>query len=158
MNNYPKSILLSILVIASIAFIVEVLNRLPSNESGLVSSQDAGPTHKSFSSPSSVVVGVVPSAAIYRVSAYCPGLCCCGKFADGVTASGVTAVGKIVAAPPEIPFGTVLKIPGYGVAAVQDRGGAITGNRLDVLFPTHEEAKQWGVQWLKVKARMDTTK
>ncbi len=43
MNNYPKSILLSVLVIASIAFIVEVLNRLPSNELGLVVSTAAAP-------------------------------------------------------------------------------------------------------------------
>ena len=120
-------------------------------ESGPATSQAVGPVHKTFSSPSSVVVGVVPSATIYRVSAYCPGPCCCGKWADGITASGKPAVGLIVAAPSEIPFGTALIIPGYGVAAVQDRGGVITGDRLDVLFPTHQEALEWGVQELKVR-------
>ncbi len=58
----------------------------------------------------------------------------------------------IVAAPQRFPFGTILGIPGYSKGAVvQDRGGAIKGNRLDVLFPTHEEAKHWGVQNLKVR-------
>ena len=91
-------------------------------------------------------------AQLYRVTAYCPCEKCCGKFADGITASGKPAVGKIVAAPSTIPFGTVLAIPGYSeVAVVWDRGGAITGNRLDVLFPTHERAKQWGVQELMVR-------
>lgn len=96
------------------------------------------------------VLQPIPEGKLYRVTAYCPKKCCCGKFADGYTASGGPAVGRIVAAPSTIPFGTALNIPGYGVALVQDRGGAITGNRLDVLFATHEEAKQWGVQELMV--------
>ncbi len=163
MNKYQSiKALLGIVIVITVTrwATLEVHDFLPS-ESGLVSSQDASPTHKSFSSPSSVVVGVVPSATIYRVSAYCPGPCCCGKWADGTTASGSIAVGKIVAAPSTISFGTIMEIPGYGVASVQDRGGAITGNRLDVLFATHEEAKQWGVQDLMVtmvKSRMEATK
>ncbi len=101
-----------------------------------------------------------PNYIIMNVSAYCPGPCCCGRFADGITASGAKAVGKIVAAPPDMPFGTVLEIPGYGRCRVQDRGGAITGNKIDVLFPTHQEALEWGRQYLmvKVKARMESVK
>ena len=45
--------------------------------------------------------------AIYRVTAYCAGECCCGRFADGITASGAPAKGKLIAAPKEIPFGTL---------------------------------------------------
>ena len=90
-------------------------------------------------------------ALLYRVTAYCPGPCCCGKWADGITASGVPAVGLIVAAPPEIPFGTVLAIPGYGCSTVEDRGGAIRGNRLDILMKTHAEALKWGVKYLNVR-------
>jgi len=89
--------------------------------------------------------------SLYSVTAYCPCEKCCGKWADGRTASGRPAKGKICAAPPEIPFGTVLQIPGYGKAECQDRGGAITGNRLDVLFPTHAEALEWGVRELMVE-------
>ena len=92
-------------------------------------------------------------ADLYRVTAYCPGECCCGKWADGITASGRRATGLIVAAPPNIPFGTVLDIPGYGWASVEDRGGAIKGMRLDVLFPTHQEALNWGVQYLDVTVK-----
>jgi hypothetical protein len=33
---------------------------------------------------------------------------------------------------------------------VLDRGGAIKGHRLDVLFPTHEQARAWGVRKLRV--------
>ncbi len=87
----------------------------------------------------------------YRVTAYCPCEKCCGEFADGITASGRPATGLIVAAPPDIPFNTRLDIPGYGRGLVADRGGVIKGDRLDVLFPTHQEALEWGVQYLKVK-------
>ncbi len=105
-----------------------------------------------FSSPSSEAAASDKSAArFYTVTAYCPCEICCGKWADGHTASGVLARGKIVAAPPGMPFGTVLEIPGYGRCRVQDRGGAIKGNRLDVLFATHQEALNWGVQELMVR-------
>ncbi len=36
------------------------------------------------------------------------------------------------------------------VVPVLDRGGVIKGHRLDVLFPTHEAAMQWGVRRLEV--------
>ena len=51
------------------------------------------------------------------------------------------------------PYGTPLSIPGYDdgrIVPVLDCGGAIKGNRLDVLIPTHEAALEWGVQELEV--------
>lgn len=92
---------------------------------------------------------------IWRVSAYCSGKCCCGKWADGITASGAKAEGKLIAAPPEIPFGTWIDIPGYGMAEVLDRGGSIKGRRLDLLFSTHQEALEWGVKYLEIKINID---
>ena len=83
------------------------------------------------------------------VSAYCPCEICCGECADGVTASGKPAKGFLVAAPKCVPFGTELLIPGYRNnkrVSVRDRGGAITGNKIDLLFPTHQEALNWGRQ------------
>ncbi len=98
--------------------------------------------------------GVAQGGAVYIVTAYCPCEKCCGEFADGITASGVNLngfLGLCIAAPPEIPFGTIIEIPSYGIAAVADRGGKIKGQRLDVYFPTHQEALDWGVQELKVR-------
>lgn len=87
------------------------------------------------------------------VTAYCPGRCCCGEFADGVTASGQPVTvngGRFCAADPSIPFGTMIDIPGYGRVPVLDRGGAIRGARLDLYFPTHTAALAWGRQTLIV--------
>ena len=88
---------------------------------------------------------------LWRISAYCICSRCCGKWSDGITASGAKAVGKLIAAPPEIPFGTWIDIPGYGYAEVLDRGGVIKGRRLDLLFSSHQEALHWGVQFLEIR-------
>ncbi|MCC6680840.1 MAG: 3D domain-containing protein [Phycisphaeraceae bacterium] len=91
------------------------------------------------------------------VTAYSPDARSCGKWADGKTASGYsvwTNGMKLVAADTRIlPFGSIISVPGYnGGQPVQvlDRGGKIKGNRLDVLYPTHEIARRWGVQRLTV--------
>ena len=91
------------------------------------------------------------------VTAYSPDERSCGIWADGITASGYsvwTNGMKLVAADTRIlPFGTIVTIPGYNdgrPVPVLDRGGAIKGNRLDVLYPTHEIALKWGVQRLDV--------
>ena len=102
-----------------------------------------------------------PIKVIMNVSAYC--LCekCCGTWAtkgintkgQRITASGATAVGFFVAAPPEYPFGTLMFIDGYNnglPVPVLDRGGSIKGNKLDVFFPTHQEALVWGRKELNV--------
>ena len=98
--------------------------------------------------------GFDPNGILMNVSAYDMGPCCCDEYADGFTASGVKAVGRICAAPPEYPFGTVMEVDGYGEWVVEDRGAAIKGNKLDLLFPTHGRALLFGRQYLKVKARM----
>ena len=98
------------------------------------------------------------TAPLWRVTAYCPCARCCGKFSDGITASGTKADHPLVAAPPEIPFGTMVLVPGYacdGWVPVEDRGGAIKGRRLDVFFGTHDEALEWGVRWLPVRMRKE---
>jgi 3D (Asp-Asp-Asp) domain-containing protein len=92
-----------------------------------------------------------------RVTAYSPDERSCGKSADNITASGYsvwTNGGRLVAADTNVlPLGSLVAIPGYdggSVVPVLDRGGAIKGNRLDVLFPTHEQARRWGVRDVKV--------
>ncbi len=91
------------------------------------------------------------------VTAYCPCRKCCGRSADSKTASGYSVWvngGKMVAADTRIlPFGTIVSVPGYHdgeLVPVLDRGGRIKGNRLDVLFPTHKQARKFGVRWLNV--------
>ncbi|MEM9882259.1 MAG: 3D domain-containing protein [Planctomycetota bacterium] len=90
-------------------------------------------------------------------TAYSPDARSCGKWADGITASGYsvwTNGMKLVAADTDLlPFGSIVTVPGYHggrPVPVLDRGGAIKGHRLDVLYPTHERALRWGAQRLDV--------
>lgn len=89
------------------------------------------------------------SGTVYKITAYCPCSKCCGK-ATGRTASGTKATpGRTVAASGKYAFGTKLNIGGH-IYTVEDRGGAITGNKIDIFVGSHAEALQWGVRYLPV--------
>jgi 3D (Asp-Asp-Asp) domain-containing protein len=91
------------------------------------------------------------------VTAYSPDERSCGIWADGITASNKsvwTNAMQLVAADTRIlPFGTLLSLDEYAdgeIVPVLDRGGAIKGMRLDVLYATHAEALQFGVKRVPV--------
>lgn len=70
----------------------------------------------------------------------------------GITASGRRAkVGTIAADTSIYPMGTVMYIPGYGYGRVEDRGGAIKGQHIDLFFKSHKKALQWGKQTKQTK-------
>ena len=98
-----------------------------------------------------------PRVLTMEVTAYCPCKKCCGKNARGITASGLRVshnAGLFVAADTALlPFHTKLQIPGYASekpVPVLDRGGAIKGNKLDVFFPSHKAALQWGRRTIQI--------
>jgi len=70
----------------------------------------------------------------------------------GVTASGTRArMGTVAADPTRYPMGTIVHVPGYGYGRVEDTGGAIKGDALDLWFPTHSRAIIWGRKTLTVR-------
>mgnify|MGYP003513995530 FL=1 len=84
-----------------------------------------------------------------KVTGYCPCSYCCGEWAylnPGITASGTVAKYGTIAAPPSIPFGTKMKIEGYGdmIFTVEDTGSAVVYDDgiyvIDMWMPTHEQA------------------
>lgn len=69
----------------------------------------------------------------------------------GVTASGARAhEGTIAADTALYPFGTVMYVPGYGYGRVEDRGGAIKGDHVDLFFDSHRSAMEWGRRMKRV--------
>lgn len=101
-----------------------------------------------------------------NVSFYCGCSVCCGQHSPevgghGLTTSGAHPIrGMSVAAPRGVPFGSVLCIEGVGVRVVQDRGGSIKGNRVDVFVHdsrdlpgtytfSHQRALEMGRQHLR---------
>lgn len=99
-----------------------------------------------------------PAWAEYEATAYCSCEKCCGAWAenrpDGIvyTASGAVAQeGVTIAADWDVlPPGTVVYIDGLGERVVQDRGGAIKGNAVDVYFEDHDEALVFGRQTVRL--------
>ena len=94
------------------------------------------------------------SLGTFKLTAYCACYDCCKKKPTdkgyGITASGVRAVeGVTVAADKRFPFGTKLIIDGHEYT-VQDRGGAIKSNRIDIYFTSHQSALNFGVQYKEV--------
>ena len=92
----------------------------------------------------------------YKITYYCACKQCCGKT-NGITASGAKVQeGVTVAADTsKLPFGTNIYISGIGWRTVQDRGGAIKGNRLDIYISSHNDPMPYNVQnldvWVEVK-------
>jgi 3D (Asp-Asp-Asp) domain-containing protein len=73
----------------------------------------------------------------------------------GITYSGVMVKRDLystVAADLNVfPIGSILFIPGYGYGVVADKGGAITGNKVDLYYETIDDVyNQWGKKEIDV--------
>ena len=85
----------------------------------------------------------------WKITAYCACVQCCEK-SDGITASGkMVQANHTIAAPKEFKFGTKMIVGGQ-LYVVEDRGGGIHGNRIDIYFNTHQEGNDFGVRYMDV--------
>lgn len=96
------------------------------------------------------VAGKKASVVNLNTSAYCSCAKCCGKT-NGITSSGASArEWHTVAAGSGYPIGTVIYIPALadkpngGWFVVEDRGGAISNNRIDIFMGSHSSAIVFG--------------
>lgn len=78
----------------------------------------------------------------FKITAYC---------IHGRTASGTTTTpNRTIAADPSVlPYGTEVIINGKKYV-VEDTGGAIKNNRIDIYMSTYNEAINWGVRYVDV--------
>lgn len=84
----------------------------------------------------------------YKITAYCSCAICCKKH-NGLTASGEKARWGYCASK-NLPFGTVVDIKGVGRFIVMDRG-LKEDYHLDIWYPTHRQAQEFGVRYCKIK-------
>lgn len=101
------------------------------------------------------VEGITPIVKNFNTSAYCACAKCC-DVCTGITASGARATAwYTLAAGSGYKMGTVIYIPAFadkpngGWFVVQDRGGAISNNKLDVYMDSHYQALQFGRRTLE---------
>ena len=108
------------------------------------------PKSKSSSSGSSSGNGKVLTMVATAYGPNCKG--CSGYSATGMNLKK-NPTPKVVAVDPSvIPLGTRVWVEGYGEAIAADTGGAIKGNRIDVLVPSEAYARSnWGKRTVKVK-------
>ena len=91
--------------------------------------------------------GRVAGPYIFMVTAYNEND---GHTPRNITASGLPVVEGITAAcGPEWPLGTVIVLENGMVLKCLDRGGWITGGRLDVYFDSLTEAQEFGIQEIR---------
>jgi 3D (Asp-Asp-Asp) domain-containing protein len=94
-----------------------------------------------------------------RTTGYCPCAICCGVFSDGRTSINrpvATFPFGIAVEPKLVPYRTQVDVPGYGLAMVDDTGGAMRQDaargivHFDLRFTTHGQARSWGVRSMYV--------
>lgn len=106
-----------------------------------------------YQSPEAIaasVSGITPTVRSLNASAYCACMVCCGKT-NGITSSGnIAKEWYTLAAGKSYPIGTVIYIPALadkpngGWFVVEDRGGAISDNKIDVYMGSHSQAIIFG--------------
>lgn len=72
----------------------------------------------------------------------------CGE-GHGLTASGQPVQADFsvaVSDTDKFPYGTMLYIEGVGIRIVQDTGGGLADDQIDLAVDTHENALDWGVK------------
>lgn len=120
--------------------IEEPVDKIVQVKSAVVTSRASSSSRTSSSS----------TVKLYKVTAYCSCSKCCGK-SNGITSSGKKATaGRTIAAPSSFAFGTKVIINGKEYV-VEDRGGAINGNHIDIYMNSHSAAISWGVKYLPVE-------
>lgn len=113
------------------------------------STQTANVTKASNSSKQTANVGKSFKVEATAYTPYCRGC-------SGITATGINVKNnqhqRIIAVDPNvIPLGSRVWVEGYGEAVAADRGSAIKGNRIDVLYKSQNAALQWGRRTVTVK-------
>ena len=116
--------------------------------SGVSGTQEISTYHNGSSSLHTVIC---------TVTAYSPDYESTGKTPDHplykITATGSTAEeGRTVAADFDfLPPGSVIEIDGIGIRIVEDTGGGLSYNHIDLYFETHEQAVEFGTKRRAIK-------
>ncbi|MGE7916173.1 ubiquitin-like domain-containing protein [Lysinibacillus xylanilyticus] len=80
---------------------------------------------------------------------YCNG--CSGTSATGIDLRSSSGLKVIAVDPSVIKLGSKVWVEGYGTAIAGDTGGAIKGNKIDILVQTEAQASNWGVRKVRIK-------
>lgn len=150
-----RTVLSETIITEPVNKVVQVNKKVVTTRSSTERTATTNPATTASSTLAKKVEGKTPVVKTFNTSAYCSCSKCCGK-STGITSSGAKATSwYTLAAGSGYPIGTVIYIPYFknkpngGWFVVQDRGGAISNNRLDVYMGTHSQALQFGRKTLE---------
>ena len=87
----------------------------------------------------------------FKLTFYCACSSCSGGYGDGTATGTRCTEGRTIAVDPRvIPLGSKVYIEGFGDFIAEDTGGAIKGNKIDILVSSHSRAYDLGVQYANV--------
>lgn len=155
------TVIIGILVIVSCSAIDEPLPETAAEGASVDITEHIKQTTASTAISTEPVTEIV-SLGEYKLTAYCGCSKCCGKWGENrpfdengkpivytanqtIAKEGVTIAADISV----LPYGTEVIIDGHRYI-VQDRGGSITGNKIDIYFESHQAALEFGVQYKEV--------
>lgn len=155
------AVIIGILVIVSCSAIDEPLPETVAEGASVDITEHIKQTTASTAISTEPVTEIV-SLGEYKLTAYCGCSKCCGKWGENrpfdengkpivytanqtIAKEGVTIAADISV----LPYGTEVIIDGHRYI-VQDRGGSITGNKIDIYFESHQAALEFGVQYKEV--------
>ena len=120
------------------------------------------PTSVLTSGPEPDIAPEYQSLGMFKLSAYCPCVKCCGiwstehpsragtDFVQKTKSGTIPTAGRTIGVDPEvIPLGTTVYIDGHEYVT-EDTGSSVNGKHIDVFFETHEEACVFGIKEAEV--------
>ena len=155
------AVIVGILVIVSYSAIDEPIPEITAEGESVEITEHIKQTTASTAISTEPVIEIV-SLGEYKLTAYCGCSKCCGKWGENrpldengkpivyTTNQTIAKEGVTIAADISVlPYGTEVIIDGHRYI-VQDRGGSITGNKIDIYFESHQAALEFGVQYKEV--------
>lgn len=167
MKLHSKNILVVVAFAVILMIVISALLGMGTSSSGIDRNDETMVEASMKSSPSTEQVTEVKEPEVislgeYRLTAYCGCSKCCGKWGENrpldengkpivYTANrSIAKEGVTIAADINIlPYGTKVIIDGHEYI-VQDKGGVINGNRIDIYFESHQDALNFGVQYKEI--------
>lgn len=166
MKRHSKNILIITVLILILMIVISALLGMGTSSSGIDRNDETtvqpSPAPSTEQTTTEVKKPEIISLGEYRLTAYCGCSKCCGKWGENrpldengkpivYTANqSIAKEGVTIAADINIlPYGTKVIIDGHEYI-VQDKGGVINGNRIDIYFESHQDALNFGVQYKEI--------
>lgn len=119
----------------------------PAAQSTTVQAETTQPETEASVQTDGSAAGELKSLGRFKITFYCGGACCNGKWAGKTCTGNPMIEGRTIAVDKNvIPLGTSVYIEGFGWYVAEDVGGGVRGNHIDIYLADHDRVNRMGVQ------------